>query len=174
MDHRLFETWLLEKPSLTPDQRHVLQAHMRGCKTCAALAEVNLALQHTGMARPSSGFTGRFRARLASHRVEQRRQTALGGLALVVGALGLFAWLLFPFLSVLSADPAQALTVWATNLIVLVTSAQVYGQAGAALIRVLGGMVPAFIWMIMLSALAGAATLWSFTIWKTTQVTRRV
>ncbi len=172
MDHRLFETWLLEKPSLTPDQRHALQAHLRGCKSCAALTEVNLALQRTSTARPAKGFGNRFQARLAARRVEQRRQAVLGGVVLVVGALGLLAWLLLPFWPVVQTEPAQAFTVWATNLIVLFTSAQAYGQAGAVLLKVFGGMVPAFVWMILFSALAGSATLWSFTIWKTTQVTR--
>lgn len=174
MDHRHFEEWLLTNSPLAPDQRRALEAHLRTCKACAATAEVNLALQRVSVARPASGFSNRFQARLATRKVENRRRAVMGGVVLTLGGLGLLAWLLSFFLPVLRAEPAQAFTMWVSYLMFLFTSAQALGQAGSVMLKVFGGFVPAFVWMIVLSALAGSATLWSFTIWKTTQVTRRV
>lgn len=173
MDHRHFEDWLFNDTPLTPDQRRALEAHLRTCKACAAAAEANLALRRTTLARPAPGFGARFQARLAARQAENRRRAILGVLVLVLGGLGLISWLVYLFLPLAQAEPAQVFTMWVSYLMFLFTSAQALGQAGSVLLKVLGGFVPAFVWMIVLSALAGSATLWSFTIWKTTQVTRR-
>lgn len=174
MDHRHFEEWLLTNPPLAPDQRRALEVHLRTCKACAATAEVNLALQRVSVVRPAPGFGNRFQARLAAHKAENRRRSILGVLALVLGAVGLLLWLVYPLFSAFGADPVPLFAFWINYLIFFITSAQALGQAGSVLLKVLGGFVPPFVWMIVLSALAGSATLWSFTIWKTTQVTRRV
>ena len=174
MDHRHFEEWLLTSPPLAPDQRRALDAHLRTCKSCAAVAEANLALQRVKVARPAAGFTDRFQARLATRKVEQRRRAVLGVLALVLGGVGLLVWVLLPFLPVLQTEPSQAFTFWVANLVMLFTSAQAFGEIGSVLLRVIGNFVPSFVWMIIISAVAGSAALWSFAFWKTTQVTRRV
>jgi len=174
MDHRHFEEWLLNSPPLAPDQRRALDAHLRTCKTCSALAEVNLALQRVAVVNPASGFANRFQARLEVRRAEQKRRMVLGIMALVLGSLGFLIWLIFPFLSIFQVEPSQLFVLWISNLTVLFTSAQTFGQVGSVMLKVVSGLVPSFMWMIVFSAVAGSATLWSFTLWKTTKVTRHV
>ncbi len=174
MDHRHFEAWLHNDTPLTPEQRRALEAHLRTCRDCAAAAEVNLALRRVGMARPAAGFGKRFQARLAARKAENRRRDILGVLALVLGAVGLLLWLVYPLFLAFGSNPATLFAFLINYLIFLTTSAQALSQAGPVVLRVLGGVLPAFAWMILLSALAGSATLWSFTLWKTTQVTRHV
>ena len=54
MNYLPFEDWLLEDQHLTSDQEHELQSHLRVCASCAAIAELNLALHST-----LTNFTGR-------------------------------------------------------------------------------------------------------------------
>jgi hypothetical protein len=50
MDHRPFEDWLLEDKVLIPDEKRALNAHLRDCTSCTALAEVDLALKSVRVA----------------------------------------------------------------------------------------------------------------------------
>ena len=65
MNYRPFEDWLLEDQHLTSDQERELQAHLRVCTSCAAIAESNLALHSTRMVSPAEGFVSRFEMRLS-------------------------------------------------------------------------------------------------------------
>ena len=68
MNHRPFEDWLLEDQPLTSDQERDLQAHLRTCTSCSAIAESNFALHSTHMVRPAEGFAARFQLRLIENR----------------------------------------------------------------------------------------------------------
>ena len=60
MNHRPFEDWLLEDQRLTSDEERELQAHLRVCTSCAAIAEFE-----SGTAFHTDGLTdGRFRVPL--------------------------------------------------------------------------------------------------------------
>jgi anti-sigma factor RsiW len=45
MKHRPFEDWLLDDQPLDPTQKRELNAHLRACNACRAIAESNLALR---------------------------------------------------------------------------------------------------------------------------------
>ncbi len=78
MNHRPFEDWLLDDQPLTPQQQRDLQAHVRSCPACAAIAESNLALHATRLVSPAAGFADRFQVRLAKRRREQRWRQVIG------------------------------------------------------------------------------------------------
>ena len=98
MNHRPFEDWLLAEDPLTSDQKADLQVHLKTCPSCQAMAEVNLALRTKKVIAPAPGFTTRFQTRLMVRRSGQRRRNMAGILILVISAVALVAWLLFPYL----------------------------------------------------------------------------
>jgi len=93
MKHRPFEDWLLKNQSLTPTEKRNLDAHIRTCKYCAALAETALELHSVQMVSPKPGFAGRFQKRLAVRRIADRRRRQLGLIVFLLGGAGLLFWL---------------------------------------------------------------------------------
>jgi hypothetical protein len=91
MNHRPFEDWLLEDQPLDPTQKRDLDAHLRTCETCRAIAESNLALRSARIVAPAPGFSARFQERLVLARRAQRRRTLLGTLFFSLGGLLLLA-----------------------------------------------------------------------------------
>jgi len=174
MNHRPFEDWLLADERLSPEHRRGLQAHLCMCTPCAALAEVNLALRSAKTATPTPGFTRRFQARLAERRVTQRKRAILGALVLALGGLGLLAWYTGPFLLAALHSPAELLATWVTYLTSLWISVQTISEVGLVLLRVVPGFVPAYVWMVIASALAGFSLMWVVSIWKFTRIPQGV
>ncbi len=91
MNHQPFEDWLLEDQPLTLEQQRELQAHLRSCPACTAIAESNLALHSVHMISPAAGFARRFQTRLAHRREQQRWRQIIGTVILVLGGLALLA-----------------------------------------------------------------------------------
>ena len=81
MNHRPFEDWLLDDQPLTPDQIRDLQIHLRGCDSCSAIAESNLALRSARLMSPAPGFNIRWQERLVVARRAQRQRNVIGILA---------------------------------------------------------------------------------------------
>ena len=107
MNHRPFETWLLNEQPLTPEEKRDLQVHLQDCPHCTALAEVNLELHSVKMAAPADGFTARFQKRLAEQRVRERRNRLVGVSILATGGLGLTAWYAAPYVVEFVGSPAE-------------------------------------------------------------------
>ncbi|MFH1908260.1 MAG: hypothetical protein ABIL11_12905, partial [Chloroflexota bacterium] len=93
MNHRPFEDWMLEDQTMTAEQKRELQAHLRMCTRCTALAEVNLALGSARLVAPASGFVDRFQARLEAQRQAQRKRNFWGFLILVISVMTVLLWL---------------------------------------------------------------------------------
>ena len=87
MDHRPFEDWLLNNQNLSADEKRQLNAHLQGCSSCSALAEVNLALKSVKMAEPAAGFAERFQVRLEAQKKALRRRNFWGFLLLTLSVL---------------------------------------------------------------------------------------
>ncbi len=131
MNHEPFETWMFAREMLTPDQQAALEAHLRGCEDCAALAaawqQAEVLLRDPPSPEPMPGFADRWLARERAARLQrQRRANALtvGGAA--VGALGSafglgVLWWQEPArpLTALASALAQAFSFWRTALVVL-------------------------------------------------------
>jgi hypothetical protein len=172
MNHQPFETWLLEDKLINPEQRRELHSHLRTCAYCAALLETGKALSSVKMISPALGFTARFQARLAAHKVADRRRRFWGAILFVAGGLAILMWVAGPYLASFLASPAtwiSALVEWG---IYLVTTLQAMAEAGSVLWHVVPGFVSPFAWMVLLSAFAGISLLWSVSIWRFVRVPR--
>lgn len=169
MNHRPFEDWLLADQPLNPEQKRELQTHLRDCTACTALAEVNLALRSARTVVPAPGFSSRWQARLAVEHKLQRRRQAIGSSILALGGVGLLVWIATPFVMAFLASPAEWITNWISYMLFLLTSVRALSEAASVIMRVLPEVVPPYIWLVAVSALAGAALLGSISIWRVTR-----
>ena len=173
MKHRPFEEWLLNDERLTPEQNRDLQNHLRECRSCSALAEVNLALRSARGAVPAPGFAARFQSRLAAQRALQRRRMAVGATILTVGGLAILSILLWPFLAAVTQNPTGLLVSWVSTLTAISGWIEALVQVGAVIWSVIPGFVPPYGWMILLSVVSGLALLWGVSFWRFTRVPHR-
>ncbi len=169
MNHQPFEDWLLNDKLIDPKQKLELDAHLRTCAGCSALAETGMALRSVKRVSPAAGFTARFEARLAVQKVADRRRRMWGAILFTLGGLAMLMWLLGPYLASFFASPAT----WITSLIgwgvFLITTLQAVAEAGSVLVRVIPGFLPPLVWMVLVSAFAGIGLLWSVSIWRFAQ-----
>lgn len=166
MNHRPFEEWLLDDQPLTAQQTRDLQAHVRSCASCAAIAESNLTLHAVRRVEPAAGFTDRFLVRLAKRRTEQRWRQVVGTLVLVLGGLGLVYWLGGPLIQHILHSPASWITAGVGYFLFLLTSLRVLGETSAILLRVLPAFVPPAGWVALVLGMAGLGALWTASIWR--------
>lgn len=174
MNHRPFEDWLLNETPITLEQKRDLDAHLRGCRHCSAIAETNVALRSVKKVAPPAGFTMRFQARLAERKLAERRRKLWGAILFTLGGLALLTWLTFPYLVTFFASPATFISALVEWGIFLITTLQALTQAGSVLVNVVPGFLPPFAWMILISAFAGIGLLWSVSIWRFSRVSQGV
>ena len=166
MKHRPFEEWLLDDQLLDPAQKRDLDAHLRACNACSAIAESNLALRSARVVGPAPGFTARFQERLVLARRAQRRRTMLGTLFFSLGGMLLLALLAGPTLVSVIGSPAEWISAMVQTLLFIYTTVMAVLEAGPVVFRVLPGFMPPFVWLVLLSTLSGLGLLWSVSIWR--------
>lgn len=164
MNHRPFEDWLLDDQPLTPEQKRELQSHLRGCTSCSAIAESNLALHSTRMLSPDARFADRFHVRLVQRHREQRLRQIVGTLALVLGGLALLYWLAGPLVQEALRSPAEWITTAVGYFLFVLTSVQVLSEVGAILLRVLPNFISPLGWLIISLLVSGATFFWTVSI----------
>ena len=169
MNHRPFEDWLLDNQPLTTDQKRQLNTHLRTCSSCAALAEVNLALKSVRVAAPGAGFADRFQVRLADRKQALRRRNFWGFVVLTLSVLGLFGWVSWPVLKDLIQSPVNLLASWISSMVSFWVSLQAIFRAGMVLFKVVPGFVPAYIWAVILFAAGGWSLVWVVSLMKFTK-----
>ncbi len=174
MDHRPFEDWLHDNPALSADQKRQLNAHLRTCPSCTALAEVKLALETVSLAAPAAGFTDRFTVRLAARKKSLKRRNFWGFAILASSALGLLGWISWPVLKDLIQSPVNLFSSWLASLASFFTSSQAIIRAGMVLFRVVPGFIPTYIWLVVLFAAGGWSLIWVFSLMKFTKVPQGV
>ena len=174
MNHQPFEDWLLNEKLIDPKQKLELDAHLRICSYCSALAETGKALRMVKKVSPATGFSARFQERLARQKAVERQRRLWGSLLFTFGGLVMLVWIAAPYLTSFLASPAT----WITSLIewgvFLITTLWAMVQAGSIFLDIIPGFIPAFMWMVLVSALAGIALLWSVSIWRFVRVPRGV
>lgn len=170
MNHRPFEDWLLTKEPLNSRQKRELTTHLQTCRSCTALAEVDLAFQSVRPAEPAGGFVNRFQVRLVEHRQALRKRNTVGFLVLALGAVGLLLGLVWPVLRTAVESPVDMLASWLSSLVGLWASIQALFHAGSVLFRVAPGFVPGYIWAVLLFGLTGWSLVWVFSLMKFTRV----
>ena len=174
MNHQPFEEWLLTEKLISPREKLDLDAHLRICSYCSALAETGKALHTVKRVSPAAGFSTRFQARLAMQKAADLRRKRWGTLLFTFGGLVMLMWLVGPYLASFFAAPATwiaALVEWA---VFLFTTLQAVTQVGSVLLRMLPGFVSPFGFMVLVSAFAGIGLLWSVSIWRFVRVPRGV
>jgi hypothetical protein len=149
MNHRPFEDWLLEDRPLSGQEQRELQLHLRTCRSCAAIAESNLALHSTHWASPPPGFADRFNRRLASWRARQRWYQLFGTLVLVIGGLAILYAVMESVVQQALQSPADWITAATVYLVFAVESLQVLNEVGRILLRDLPGFVSPESWLVM-------------------------
>ncbi len=174
MNHRPFEDWLLDDQPLSPQQQRDLQAHVRSCPACAAIAESNLALHSTRLVSPAAGFAERFQVRLAKRRREQRWRQVIGTVVLVLGGLGLVYWLAGPFILAAIASPASFITASIGYFLFILTSIQVFGEAGSIVLSVLPKFISPGGWVVLTAGAAGLGALWTISIRRVARIPQGV
>jgi hypothetical protein len=169
MKHQPFEDWLLNDKLISPRQKLELDAHLRVCSYCSALAETGKALHSVKRASPSAGFTARFQTRLAARKVAEQRRRRVGTIWFTVGGLVMLMWLTAPYLVSFLAAPATWIAALMQWVVFLITTAQAVAQAGSVLLRMLPSFLSPFAFMVLVSAFAGIGLLWSVSIWRFVQ-----
>src|SRR5215210_4421448 len=99
MKHQPFEDWLLNDKLIDPKQKLELDAHLRICSYCSALAETGKALHTVKKVSPAAGFSARFQARLAAQRVAERRRRLGGAVLFTFGGFVMLSWFAAPYLA---------------------------------------------------------------------------
>jgi len=174
MNHQPFEEWLLNDKHLNPTEKRELDAHLRDCKYCTALTETGFALRSARVVAPAPGFAMRFQERLAAQKIADRRRRLWGLLVLILTGIGLAVWLTAPYISAIAASPVEWLTTVAAYILFLFMSLQAFGEALSVLARIVPGFIPPYVWMVIISAMAGLGLLWAISIWRFVRAPRGV
>jgi hypothetical protein len=174
MDHRPFEDWLMDIQPLNIEQKRELNAHLKGCSSCTALAEVNLALKSVRLAEPDSGFVDRFQIRLAEKKKALRIRNIWGFVLLSLSVGGLIVWVFWPGLQELVQSPVNLLVTWISSLVSFWASLQAILRAGMVLFKVVPGFVPAYVRAVILFAAGAWSVVWVVSLIKFTKVPQGV
>jgi len=174
MNHQPFEEWLLNETPLDSDQKRELDLHIRSCEYCAALTETGIALSSVKMVPPVDGFTMRFHKRLAAHKLAERRRRLWGVVLFALMGVILLVWILSPSVASFIASPATWITALVEWGVFLITTLNAMFQAGSVMLRIAPGFLSPFVWMIVISAVAGIGLLWSVSIWRFVRVPQGV
>jgi hypothetical protein len=166
MNHQPFEEWLLNDKILTSTEKRELDLHLRTCIDCTALSATGLALRSASAIAPAAGFTARFQQRLAAQKIAERRRKLWGMMVLVLGGIGLFSWFAGPYIYAFISSPAEWITAAISYFLFFITSVFALTQILSVLAHVLPDIIPAYIWMVTISALAGFVLLWTISIWR--------
>ena len=174
MNHQPFEEWLLSEEPITPEQKRKLDLHLRSCEYCSALAETGKVLQSVTLASPAEGFTARFQARLAEHKIVDRRRKLWGAGFFLIGGVSLLLWFAGPSILSFLSSPENWIATLVEWGIFLITTFQALTQAGEVFLHVIPGFLPPFAWMVIVSGFTGIGLLWSVSIWRFVRVPQGV
>lgn len=166
MNHQPFEEWLLNDKNLTSAEKRELDLHLRTCVHCTALSATGLALRSANVAVPVAGFSVRFQQRLAAQKIAERRRRLWGMMVLILGGVGLPGWFAAPYLYAVITSPVEWITAAIGYFLFVVSSVQALTQVMTVLARILPDFIPPYMWMVLISALAGFGLLWTISIWQ--------
>ena len=172
MDHRPFEDWLLNAQTLSANEKQQLNAHLQGCSSCSALAEVNLALKTVKMSAPADGFAERFQLRLEAKKQALRRRNFWGFLLLTCSVLSGLIWVAWPVLKSLIQSPVDLLASWLSTIVSVWASVEALFQGGRVILKVLPGFIPFYVWIVVLLVAGGWSLLWVFSLMKFTKISQ--
>jgi len=166
MNHQPFEEWLLNDKNLTSTEKRELDLHLRTCTHCTALSATGLALRSANVVVPAPGFVMRFQQRLIAQKIAERRRKLWGMMVLILGGIGLLSWFAAPFLYAVITSPVEWITATIGYFLFFVSSLEALMEVMTVLLRILPDFIPPYMWMVIVSALAGFGLLWTISIWQ--------
>jgi hypothetical protein len=166
MNHQPFEDWLLNDKNLTPVEKRELDLHLRTCSHCTALSATGLALRSANVIAPVAGFALRFQQRLAAQKIAERGRRLWGMFILTLCGAGLLAWFAVPLISSFNASPTAWITTLVGYFLFMVTSLQAVTEVLSVCWRLAPDFIPPYVWMVLVSGLAGFGLLWIISIWR--------
>jgi len=166
MNHQPFEEWLLNDKNLTPVETRELDLHLRTCTPCTALSATGLALRSAPVASPAAGFTLRFQQRLAARKLAERRHKLWGMIILLVSGLCLVGWFTAPYLFAFFSSPVEWVMAAIGYFLFIVISLQALTEVMTVLLRMTAAFISPYVWMVLVSTLAGLGLLWTISIWR--------
>ena len=166
MNHQPFEEWLLNDKNLTPVESRELDLHLRTCVHCTSLSATGLALRSANVIAPASGFTMRFQQRLAAQKIADRRRRLWGMMVLLVSGISLLCWYAAPYLIAFIREPVEWVTTAIGYFLFIVTALHALTGVVTVLVRMAPDFIPPYVWMVLLSTLAGLGLLWTISIWR--------
>lgn len=114
MNHQPYETWILDQPPLTDEDRLALNQHLETCQACRKLnlgfKTFNEEIAAPVMLVPRPGFSRRWKASLAERRArEQRRQAWRFFLIISAAALAILLGMVIYTLA--TSTPAEVVQI---------------------------------------------------------------
>ena len=86
----------------------------------------------------------------------------------------MLVWILAPYLVSFFTSPASQISALVGWGVFILTTLQAMFRAGSVLVEVIPGFLPPFVWMVLVSAVAGIGLLWSVSIWRFVRMPRGV
>jgi hypothetical protein len=166
MNHQPFEEWLLNDKNLTSTEKRELDLHLRTCTHCTALSATGLALRSAIVVAPAPGFVMRFQQRLVAQKIAERRRKLWGMMVLILGGVGLLGWFAGPYLYAVITSPVEWITATIGYFLFIISSLQALTEVMTVLLRILPDFISPYMWMVIVSALAGFGLLWTISIWQ--------
>jgi anti-sigma factor RsiW len=102
MNHQPFEVWILDDKQINPQERELLDRHLKDCPECYRLdhawSKARRQLESTPLRAPQTGFVARWQSQFAQRQKVHERQQARtllislgsGGGAVLVALIALF------------------------------------------------------------------------------------
>ena len=169
MDHRSYESWLLDDERLTAGQERELRLHLQSCPQCAALAYSNRTLRAAPMSAPPAGFALRFQGRLAAERKAQRIRNISGLTLILIVGMSIVLLLMPVYLTYVSSSPVQLAVKSITDLMAVGFALRSIGQTCNTLVCAATAFVPSYVWALAFILVAGIGFFWFFSSRKFTR-----
>jgi hypothetical protein len=161
MNHQPFEDWLLEDRQLSKEQGRELQAHLRICTSCSAIADSNRALHAPRWIKPRPGFAHRFSVRLERLRKRQTAYQAIGTFVLVLSGVALLYALAGNAAGEWLLSPATAITTITGYFVVLLSLLHVMGEIFRVLVWDVPRLIPIGGWILMVMSAMVVTAIWA-------------
>ena len=164
MKHQPFESWLYERKTLSQDQTRDLESHLEVCDSCRALAtawmEIEGQLFSASLIAPTSGFSHRWRSRLADYQRQiNHRQMSAILLTTTVG-LAMLSVLFGAELLSLLRPVVPTLMEWGGKVANLIANLNLFRLIVSILVEATVESVPLVYRVVLPFSLAGMAAFW--------------
>lgn len=168
MKHQPFESWLYERETLSQDQARDLKHHLKICERCNTLAtawmDIEAQLFAASLIAPATGFSRRWRVRLADHqRQVNHRQMSAMLLTTTVG-LAVLSILFGAELLPLVQPAIPTLAAWGGKVASLVANLNLFRLIMSILVEAIVESIPLVYRVVLPFSLTGLAAFWILSI----------